>query len=139
MKINRACRYELKPDAAQRILLAKHAGTVRFAYNWGLDRRILLYQEEKKPTNAMAQHRELNQLKQTEHPWMYEVSKCAPREALRDLDRAFKNFFAGLKAGRKHCIKPKRYREFPGNSRLWRSRWRGRETVQSWVNEAGIS
>ncbi|WP_151191873.1 RNA-guided endonuclease InsQ/TnpB family protein, partial [Desulfotomaculum copahuensis] len=67
----------------------------------GLARRILLYQEEKKSTNAMAQHRELNQLKQTEYPWMYEVSKCAPQEALRDLDRAFKNFFAGLKAGQK--------------------------------------
>ncbi|MCL0101380.1 transposase [Peptococcaceae bacterium] len=26
---------------------------------------------------------------------MYEVSKCAPQEALRDLDRAFKNFFKG--------------------------------------------
>ncbi|WP_094677571.1 hypothetical protein [Hydrocoleum sp. CS-953] len=24
--------------------------------------------------------------------WYYEVSKCAPQEALRDLDRAFKNF-----------------------------------------------
>ncbi len=28
---------------------------------------------------------------------MYEVSKCAPQEALRDLDRAFKNFFRGIK------------------------------------------
>ena len=26
---------------------------------------------------------------------MYEVSKCAPQEALRDLDKAFKNFFEG--------------------------------------------
>ncbi|MDN5348466.1 MAG: putative transposase [Clostridia bacterium] len=29
---------------------------------------------------------------------MYEVSKCAPQEALRDLDRAFKNFFEGRAA-----------------------------------------
>jgi putative transposase len=28
-------------------------------------------------------------------PWMYEASKAAPQEALRDLDRAFKNFLAG--------------------------------------------
>jgi len=101
VKINRAYRYEMKPNADQRILLAKHAGTARFAYNWGLARRITLYQEEKKSTNAMVQHRELNQLKQTEYPWMYEVSKCAPQEALRDLERAFKNFFAGLKTGKK--------------------------------------
>jgi putative transposase len=32
---------------------------------------------------------------------MYEVSKCAPQEALRDLDRAFKNFFSNLKKGKK--------------------------------------
>jgi len=39
----------------------------------------------------MALHRELNQLKQTELPWMYEVSKAAPQEALRDLDQAQQN------------------------------------------------
>ena len=38
-------------------------------------------------------HRELNRLKQTDYPWLYETSKCAPQEALRDLDRAFANFF----------------------------------------------
>lgn len=31
---------------------------------------------------------------------MYEVSKCAPQEALRDLHRAFTNFWSGRKAGR---------------------------------------
>lgn len=36
MKINRAYRYELKLNTVQRILLAKHAGCARFAYNWGL-------------------------------------------------------------------------------------------------------
>jgi putative transposase len=32
---------------------------------------------------------------------MYEVSKCAPQESLRDLDRAFKNFFRSLKSGKR--------------------------------------
>ncbi|GCE22792.1 hypothetical protein [Dictyobacter kobayashii] len=41
----------------------------------------------------MSLHKELNALKQTELPWMYEVSKCAPQEALRNLEKAFKNFF----------------------------------------------
>src|SRR5947209_7811998 len=34
-----------------------------------------------------------NALKQTDFPWMYEVSKAAPQEALRDLDNAFSHFF----------------------------------------------
>lgn len=98
---NRAYRYELDPNTHQRILLAKHAGAARFAYNWGLSRRITLWEREKKSTNAIEQHRELNVLKKIDLPWMYEVSKCAPQEALRDLDRAFKNFFHGLKTGHK--------------------------------------
>ena len=97
MKLNRAYRYELKPNQSQRILLAKHAGTARFAYNWALAQRIELYEKEKKSTNAIEQHKLLNSLKATQFPWMYEVSKCSPQEALRDLDKAFKNFFRGLK------------------------------------------
>lgn len=99
MKIHKAYRYELKPNVQQRILLAKHAGCARFAYNWGLQKRIDLYEQESKSTNALEQHRQLNSLKSTEFPWMYEVSKCAPQEALRDLDRAFQNFFRGVKTG----------------------------------------
>jgi putative transposase len=97
MKVNCAYRYELKPNADQRILLAKHAGVARFAYNWGLALRIELYEKEKKSTNAIEQHKLLNSLKSTEFSWMYEVSKCAPQEALRDLDNAFKCFFRGIK------------------------------------------
>jgi putative transposase len=32
---------------------------------------------------------------------LYEVSKCAPQEALRDLDRAYANFWQGRKLGRR--------------------------------------
>ena len=53
MKINRAYQYELKLNVAQRILLAKHAGCARFAYNWGLGLRIELYEKEKTTTNAI--------------------------------------------------------------------------------------
>ena len=38
-------------------------------------------------------HRELNALKKTHVPWMYQVSKCAPQEALCNLDAAFNHFF----------------------------------------------
>lgn len=61
--------------------------------------RKTLYEQDKKSTNAIEQHRLLNSLKETDFPWMYEVSKCAPQEALRDLDRAFKNFFRGIAQG----------------------------------------
>jgi putative transposase len=88
-----AYKVELKPNNAQRTLLKKHAGVARFAWNWGLENRIKLYEASKQTTDAMKQHKELNALKPDQFPWMYEVSKCAPQEALRDLDRCFRNFF----------------------------------------------
>jgi putative transposase len=101
MLIRRAYKTELDPNNVQRTALLKHAGVARFAYNWGLQRKrgvrilnILPVPRIKTPT-AMDLHRELNRLKRTKYPWMYEVSKCAPQEALRDLDRAFKSFFEG--------------------------------------------
>lgn len=103
MLVNQAFRYELDPNGAQRQLLAKHAGCARFAWNWGLGRRIEQFEQnegEARFTDAIKQHKELNQLKPTEFPWMYEVSKRAPQEALRNLDQAFKNFWQGRKEGR---------------------------------------
>ncbi len=95
MLVNKAYRYELKPNKSQLVLLKKHTGCARFAWNWGLAERIRLWEQEGKRTDAIEQHRELNRLKKTDFPWMYEVSKCAPQEALRDLDKAFKNFYEG--------------------------------------------
>lgn len=104
MLIIQAFRYELDPNATQRLLLAKHSGCARFAWNWGLQRRIAQFEQNEgdaRFTNAFRQHKELNRLKPTEFPWMYEVSKCAPQQALRDLERAFKNFRQGGREGRR--------------------------------------
>lgn len=103
-KILRAYRTELDPPNALRTLLLKHVGTRRWAYNWGLKRKIEEFNRTGKSPNARVLHRELNLLKKTGPvdggvPWMYEVSKCAPQEALRDLDRAFENFFRRLEHG----------------------------------------
>ena len=103
MLINRAYRYELDPNNIQRSSLAQHAGVARFAYNWGLEQRIKQYknnQGDERFTDAMKQHKLLNNLKNDQFSWMYETSKCAPQEALRDLHRAFQNFYRGLKSGK---------------------------------------
>ena len=104
MLVHKAYKYELDPNNQQRSSLLRHAGVARFAYNWGLEQRIKLYRSNQgndRFTNPMKQHKLLNSLKKTQFPWMYECSKCAPQEALRNLDRAFKNFYRGLKKGTK--------------------------------------
>jgi putative transposase len=104
--ILRAYKTELDPHNAVRTLLLQHAGAKRWAYNWGLRRKIEDYERTGKSPSAKALHRELNRLKNTDPaeggvPWMFEVSKCAPQEALRDLDQAFVNFFRRIKKGGK--------------------------------------
>jgi putative transposase len=110
MLIQRAYKYELHPNNLQRTHLRQHAGTARFTYNWGLEQRNKLYSEKTRKeryTDAIKQHKTLNTLKKTKFPWMYQVSKCAPQEALRDLQQAFKNFFDGLKGKRPPVGYPK--------------------------------
>lgn len=92
----RGYKTELDLNNEQRTACLKHAGCARFAYNWGLARSQEVYRATGKRPNAIQLHRELNTLKKTDFPWMYEVSKCAPQEALRDLDRAYANFFRRL-------------------------------------------
>lgn len=101
MIINKAFKVELSPNNKQRDLFAQSAGCARFAYNWGLAQRIKLYKYEKLSLTAIDQHRILCNKKKTEFPWMYNVSKCAPQEALRNLDNAFKHFFRRIKSGEK--------------------------------------
>ncbi len=104
MLVRKAYRYELDPNNLQRSSLLRHAGVARFAFNWGLDQRIKLYKNNQgndRFTDPMKQHKLLTSLKKTQFPWMYECSKCAPQEALRNLGRAFKNFYRGLKEGKK--------------------------------------
>ncbi|MGD0535997.1 MAG: hypothetical protein ABR999_11255, partial [Methanoregula sp.] len=73
-------------------------------------------QKGEKVPSAIDLHRELNVLKQGELSWMYAVSKCAPQEALRNLDQAYAHFFRRVKekkAGRKiQAGFPKFYPEF---------------------------
>src|SRR5690242_21884563 len=91
--IQRAYKTELDLNEQQITACRQHAGAARWAYNWGLRRKQETYRATGKSPSAIDLHRELNALKQTAVPWMYEVSKCAPQEALRNLDAAFTAFF----------------------------------------------
>ncbi|HEY7341847.1 MAG TPA: RNA-guided endonuclease TnpB family protein [Ktedonobacterales bacterium] len=91
--IQRAYKTELDLNNVQVTACRKHAGAARWAYNWGLARKQEAYRATGTTPSAIDLHRELNVLKQTDLSWMYEVSKCAPQEALRNLDIAFAHFF----------------------------------------------
>ena len=84
----------------QRTHLVKCAGASRFAYNWALNEWKLMYEAHKKDTslpgpNQFILRKKLNSIKREQFPWMLEVTKCAPQEAIIDLGKAFASFFAG--------------------------------------------
>jgi putative transposase len=108
MELTRAYKTELKLNNKQITDCTNHINAARFAWNWGLARRIEAYKEHGETLNAISLHRELNTLKKTDFAWMYSVSKCAPQEALRDLDKAYTNFF-------KHRAKYPRFKKKNGN------------------------
>ena len=53
MNILRAYKTELDLNNKQRTLCAKHAGTARFAYNWGLARKIQSFKAGQKVPTAI--------------------------------------------------------------------------------------
>lgn len=79
---------------------AQHAGCARWAYNWGLDichqaieaRNAANKKGEEKPKflSAIDLHKKLNAEVKPEYQWFYNSSKCAPQQALRNLDNAWK-------------------------------------------------
>lgn len=125
MHITRAYKTELDLNNVQITACKQHAGAARFAYNWGLQRKREAYQATGHMPSAIDLHRELNTLKKTELPWMYDVSKCAPQEALRNLDNAFAHFLRRRKLRQEGKLKgklgypqPKTKKRGIGNFRL---------------------
>jgi transposase len=93
----RSYKTELDLNHAQVTACKRHAGTARYAYNWGLARKQEACTATGSSPSAIELHRELNALKKTELSWMYAVSKCTPQEALRHLDNAFAHCFRRCK------------------------------------------
>src|SRR5260370_36667342 len=89
----RGYKTELGLNNEQITACLKHVGCARKAYNWGLSRKEEARAAGLPVADARTLHRELNHRKATEFPYIYEVSKCAPQEALNVLDDAFKHFF----------------------------------------------
>lgn len=91
--ILRKYKTEIIVNNKQKTLLLQHLGAARWAFNWALVKKKEAFDKKEKIPNAIDLHKELNKLKKTIIPWMYNSSKTAPQNALRDCDRAFENFF----------------------------------------------
>ncbi|MEQ9356011.1 RNA-guided endonuclease InsQ/TnpB family protein [Coleofasciculus chthonoplastes] len=83
---------KLKLNNKQATLLAKHAGTARHAWNWGLSLCLTALDNKEKLPTAIDLHQRLVAEVKSVNPWYDEVSPCSPQQALRHLATAFQRW-----------------------------------------------
>ena len=96
MNQKRAYRYRCYPTPAQAAVLARTFGCARFVYNWALRLRTDASYDRQERMGNHETSAALTALKrEPATAWLNEVSSVPTQQALRHLDRAFRNFFAG--------------------------------------------
>ena len=104
---------ELAPNNKQATHLKKACGVARFSYNWALSEWQKQHEADKNyrdecqakgieidktKLNSPSQfklRKQLNSIKKQQFPFMAQVTKCSPQEAIIQLGKAFDNFFKG--------------------------------------------
>ena len=91
-----AFRYQLRPDGEQLRNLRRFSGSRRFVYNRALALQKNRYVQGEKKLGYAALCKELTSWRNSkETPWLAEAPVHPLQQSLRDLDRAYANFFAG--------------------------------------------
>lgn len=88
----KSLKIRLELNNKQLTLCHKHAGVARHAYNWGVAECQKAFERNEKIPSAIDLHKRLVAEVKTEHSWYYQVSKCAPQQALRNLQSAYQAF-----------------------------------------------
>ncbi len=94
--MQKAFKVTLIPNHNQEVLINKTIGCARFVYNRFLALRRELYSSEQKTLNYNSCSQQLTLLKK-EIEWLNVVDKFALQNSLKNLETAYKNFFADLK------------------------------------------
>lgn len=91
--MDKTFEYRIYPNASQQELLQKTFGCCRWVYNKVLSMRQEEYAASGKTKDINSYMTLIPQWKISEAPWLSEVDSMALQQSLRDLDKAYKNFF----------------------------------------------
>lgn len=98
--MEKAYRFRIYPDEAQKVMIAKTLGCCRWVYNHYLTYRKEEYENNQRSVSYQDCSGELTkQKKQDDTIWLQEVDSTALQSALKNLDKAYDNFFRGCKTG----------------------------------------
>ena len=92
--MNKSFKVRIYPTKEQCVLLEKTFGANRFVYNYFLNLKSKLYEFYKINLSYNNSSKVLTELKKTK-TWLKEVDSKSLIQTLRDLDRAYQNFFSG--------------------------------------------
>lgn len=113
LKMYKAYKYRIYPNKEQQEIFEKIFGCCRFVYNWGLDKKIKLYKENKEKISCFQLINEMVKLKDKEETkWLKEVPARALLNSLSNLDSAFTRFFREKKGFPKFKSKHNNYKSF---------------------------
>lgn len=112
-------RFRIYPTEKQKELITKTFGCCRYVFNYFLDRRKAVYKATGKGLPLKDCTRELTALKKG-LPWLQEVDATSLQAAVQNLDRAYVNFFRGLKNG--HHIGYPQFKSKKDGSRSFKSK-----------------
>ena len=90
--LEKAYKYRIYPNKKQQELIQKTFGCTRFIYNYYLNKRKELYENDKTTFTYNMCSKDLTQLKK-ELIWLKEPDKDSLQKALKDLDMAYQKFF----------------------------------------------
>ena len=99
--IQKAYRCRLYPNKDQAALIEETFGACRWVWNLALETKNAAWECENKNLSQFDLMKQLTIWKQTVAPWLYEVSNSALQQSIRDLDKAYQNFFRRVKKGEK--------------------------------------
>ena len=85
--------YRIYPNVEQKVLIAKTFGCCRVVYNKVLGIRQDEYKAGEKPKGINSYITQIPAWKKTDMPWLGEVDSMALQQSLRNLDKAYRNFF----------------------------------------------
>ena len=130
MQRRQAFKYELKPDTVQQRLMRRYAGSCRFVYNQALALQQANHESGKKFIGYVAMAKHLTAWRNgVETPWLKEAPVHPLQHALKDLEKAYQNFFAKRAAfprfkrkGRADSLRypdPKQIKLDQGNGRIF--------------------
>ena len=91
--MEKSFKYRIYPSKKQKIQIAKTFGCVRFVYNHYLSVRKSAYEDERKNLNYYDCANDLKNLK-SQYEWLREVDSTSLQSSLKDLDAAYRKFFA---------------------------------------------